>query len=140
MLKVIPYITYTYSIKKYNNMILKFTEFIKEELRISQINDKTLHVLKQNIKDRLIEYKTYILSNVTVVGGKAVFKDFDTIETNIILRELNNEFTPEFIKELKIEELLNKIQSFYSEKDRYIKKKIRKTFRKYFEYLETIKK
>ena len=121
-------------------MILKFTEFIKEELRISQINDKTLHVLKQNIKDRLIEYKTYILSNVTVVGGKAIFKDFDTIETNIILRELNNEFTPEFIKELKIEELLNKIQSFYSEKDRYIKNKIRKTFRKYFEYLEIIKK
>jgi len=119
-------------------MILKFNQFIKEELKISQINDKTLHILKQNIKDRLIEYKTYLLSNIEVIDNKVLYKEFDRLEKRVIIRELNNEFTPEFIEELKLENLLNDLEKIYLEKDRFIKKKIRNSFRDYFQYLENI--
>jgi len=121
-------------------MILKFNQFIKEELKISQINDKTLHVLKQNIKDRLTEYKTYLLSNISVEDDNVIYKDFDQVEVKTILRELNNEFTPDFILELELENLLNKISDLYKQKDRYIKKNIRETFRQYFKYLNNVKK
>ena len=140
MLKVIQYMTFMFSIKRYNQMILKFNQFIKEELTISSINDKTLHVLKQNIKDRLTEYKTYLLSNISVEDDNVIYKDFDQVEVKTILRELNNEFTTEFISELEIENLLNKISDLYKQKDRYIKKNIRETFRQYFKYLNNIKK
>lgn len=121
-------------------MIFNFKQFIKEELKISQINDETLSVLKQNIKDRLFEYKTYLLSNINVKNKHVTYKDFDRIEKRTIIRELNNEFTPEFIQELKLEDFIDKIEKIYSEKDRFIKKQIREAFREYFQYLETVQK
>jgi Mg/Co/Ni transporter MgtE len=121
-------------------MIFNFKQFIKEELKISQINDKTLNVLKQNIKDRLFEYKTYLLSNISLENDKIIYKYFDRIEKRTIIRELNNEFTSEFIEDLKLEEFIEKLEKIYSEKDRFIKKQIRKAFREYFEYLETVQK
>jgi RecG-like helicase len=121
-------------------MIFNFKQFIKEELKISQINDKTLNVLKQNIKDRLFEYKTYLLSNIDVQDDKVIYKDFDRVEKRTIIRELNNEFTQEFIQELKLEDFIEKIEKIYSNKDRFIKKQIRKAFREYFQFLETVQK
>jgi Mg/Co/Ni transporter MgtE len=118
-------------------MIFNFKQFIKEELKISQINDKTLNVLKQNIKDKLIEYKTYLLSNVSLENDKIIYKEFDKIEKRTIIRELNNEFTPEFIKDLKLEEFIEKLEKIYLEKNKSIKKQIRKAFTEYFQYLET---
>jgi Mg/Co/Ni transporter MgtE len=122
-------------------MILKFLQFIKEELKISQINDKTLDVLKQNIKDKLIEYKTYLLSNIEVTDGQVVYKDFDRIEKRTIIRELNNEFTKEFIEDLKLDEFIENLDIIYSDrKNITIKKKIRKLFREYFQYLDGVEK
>jgi signal recognition particle GTPase len=119
-------------------MILNFDRFIKEELRISQTDNKTLNVLKQNIKDRLLEYKTYLLSNIEVINNEVIYKTFDELEKRTIIRELNNEFTKELIEELNIEVLIDDLESIYSKRERYIKKKIRNKFKEYFQYLESV--
>jgi signal recognition particle GTPase len=119
-------------------MILNFDRFIKEELRISQTDNKTLSVLKQNIKDRLLEYKTYLLSNIEVINNEVIYKTFDELEKRTIMRELNNEFTKELIEELNIEGLIDDLESIYSKREIYIKKKIRNKFKEYFQYLESV--
>lgn len=121
-------------------MIFKFNQFIKEELRISTLDNKTLDVLKQNLKETLIEYKTYLLSNIEIKDGKVIFKDFDRVEERTIISQLNNEFTKELIEELKVEELIEKVGDLYRSKNPLIKKQIRKDFTKYFKYLETVQK
>jgi hypothetical protein len=121
-------------------MILKFNQFIKEELTLSSLNNRTLSVLKQNIKDRLIEYKTYLLLNIEIIDDKVIYKEFDRLEKRVIIRELNNEFTQEFVKYLKLEDFLDKLENIYSEKDRNIKIQIIKHFADYFSFLERIKK
>lgn len=119
-------------------MLLKYKQFIKEELKISKIDNKTLDVLIGNVKYRLLEYKNYLLSNIEILDNKVFYKEFDRLEKRIIIRELNNEFTKEFIDDIKLENLLNNLENIYDEKDISIKSKIRKLFREYFQYLENI--
>lgn len=122
-------------------MIVKFSHFIKEELKVSQINNRTLLVLKQNIKDKLIEYKTYLLTNIEVVNNMTIYRDFDRIDKRIIIRELRNEFTQEFIEELKLDKFIENLDIIYSDRnDIMIKKKIRNLFREYFLYLNSVEK
>lgn len=121
-------------------MILKFLQFIKEELKISQINDKTLDVFKQNIKDKLVEYKTYLLFNIEVTDGQVIYKDFDRIEKRTMIRELTNEFTQELFEELELDQFIENLDTLYSDKKNImIKKKIRNLFREYFEYLDSVR-
>jgi hypothetical protein len=119
-------------------MIFTFSQFLKEELKVSQINSATLSVLKQNIKDRLIEYKKYLLNNIIIRNNKAIYRNFEKIEKRIIIRELENEFTKEFIEELKLNDFLDKLDVVYANKNRNVKNEIRKLFENYFKFLEKI--
>jgi Mg/Co/Ni transporter MgtE len=118
-------------------MIFKFKQFIKESLNL---DEQTLKTIKGNLKYILKEYKEYMLSNIKIENEKVVYKDFDNIEYNVIMRELNNEFTKEVIKELKTEELISKIKKLYSDREITIKKEIRKAFNEYFNHLENFQK
>lgn len=119
-------------------MIFNFKQFIKESLR--NLDEETLKTIKENLKYILKEYKEYMLSNIVIEEDNVIYKDFNNIEYNVIMRELNNEFTKELIEELKTEELINKVRKLYSNKEKTIKKEIRKAFREYFQFLETVQK
>jgi polyphosphate kinase 2 len=108
----------------------KFLDFIKEELRIDKMDPENIEQIKRNILIRLEEYKSSILDNIVYnfQTNKVEYKSFEKIEVDIIMRELNNEFTPEVIQDLNIDTLLRKINQLMELKRRDTKRNIRKQF------------
>ena len=108
----------------------KFLDFIKEELRIDKMDPENIEQIKRNILTRLGEYKSSILDNIVYnfQTNKVEYKSFEKIEVDIIMRELNNEFTPEVVQDLNIDTLLRKINQLMELKRRDTKKNIRKQF------------
>ena len=92
-------------------MIFNFNKFISEELKIDKMDDATLEDTKSQLMFRLSEYRVYILANINynMLTNKIEYKNFDRIDIKVIMRELTNEYTAEFIEELKIEAFLRKI-------------------------------
>ena len=107
---------------------------IFEEIKISELDQNSLTEIKRNFKFRLGEYKTYILSNIVVdePSGEVILKNFESIDIKVILRELNNEFTPEVVEELNVESFLRKLNQILELKKRNIKRKIREAFDEYY--------
>lgn len=119
-------------------MIIKFKNFINEEVKIEKMDDKTIDSLKRNLMFRLGEYRTYILSNIeyNLLTNKIEYKNFDRIEIKVILRELSNEFTQDVIEELNIETFLRKINQILDLRKRNTKKKVREAFDSYYKGIE----
>ena len=126
---------YMYLIKKDNMRVYKFNEFITERLKQDSIDSNTLKVLKQNLLIHLKEYKEYVLRNIFIKDNQVYFENFERIEVRIILRELHNEFTKEFIDDYKIKELLEYIDDLMKNSDLKIKTNIREKFYFYFDIL-----
>lgn len=126
---------YMYLIKKDNMKVYKFNEFITERLKQDSIDSNTLKVLKQNLLIHLKEYKEYVLRNIFIKDNQVYFENFERIEVRIILRELHNEFTKEFIDDYKIKELLEYIDDLMKNPDLKIKTNIREKFYFYFDIL-----
>lgn len=119
-------------------MIFNFSKFIKEELKIEEMDSETLEQVKRNLKFRLDEYRTYILKNIhyNLKTNKIEFKEFEQVDTKIILRELNNEFGEDMIKELNIFTLLRQINQILKLKKRNTKKRVREFFDSYYKNLD----
>jgi len=126
---------YMYLIKKDNMKVYKFNEFITERLKQDSMDPNTLKVLKQNLLIHLKEYKEYVLRNIFIKDNQVYFENFERIEVRIILRELHNEFTKEFIESYKIKELLEYIDDLMKNPDLKIKTNIREKFYFYFDIL-----
>ena len=118
-------------------MLYKFKSFLKEELRISEMDGSSLSTLKVNLMDRLVEYRTYILSSIiyNFDTNKIEYKDLDSIDTKVIIRELSNEFTEEVVQEINIESFLRKLNQILELRKRNTKRKIRESFDDYFKSL-----
>jgi hypothetical protein len=121
-------------------MILKFNNYIKEELNIEKMDNETLKTLKKNFIYRITEYKTYILSNISVDRGKkeVEYKNFNSVDLNVILRELNNEFSKELIKKVDVDKLISGINKIMNTKNINVKRDIRKLFEDYFKKINDI--
>ena len=126
---------YMYLIKKDNMKVYKFNEFITERLKQDSMDPNTLKVLNQNLLIHLKEYKEYVLRNIFIKDNQVYFENFERIEVRIILRELHNEFTKEFIESYKIKELLEYIDDLMKNPDLKIKTNIREKFYFYFDIL-----
>jgi polyphosphate kinase 2 len=116
-------------------MIHKFINFLNEEIRIGKIDLESLNKMKENLVDRLDEYKEYVLSNIKydIRTNKVIYDEgFDNINISIILRELRNEFTPELIEDLNLESFLRKIYQIIDLRKRNTKKQIRSEFIEYY--------
>ena len=116
----------------------KFSQFINEELKIDKTDEPTLNTLKKNLMFRLGEYRTYILSNIeyNLTTNKVEYKNFDKIDIPVIVRELSNEFTDEFIKDINIDTLLRKLNQIIELRRRNTKKKVREAFDEYYKTIE----
>lgn len=118
--------------------MLKYLKSIKEELRISDVDDKTLESMKSNLLFRLNEYKDSILSNIeyNFQTNKVEYKNFDTIDMKSMIRELNNELTEEFVEDLNLSAFLRKINQLMILKKRNTKRKVRKAFEEYYKSVD----
>ncbi len=119
-------------------MLRKFTEFIREEFRIEEMDEESVKALKHNILFRLGEYRIAILSNINYnfETNKVEYKDFDSVDIRVMMRELSNEFTEEVIQELNVESFLRKINQILELRKRNTKRKIRESFDDYFKSIE----
>ena len=113
-------------------------EKIVEEIWIEDMDEKSLKTLKQNIIFRLGEYRTYILSNIiyNFETNKVEYREFDSIDIKVIIRELVNEFTEEVVTELNIESFLRKLNQILELKKRNTKRKVRESFDDYYKSIE----
>lgn len=118
--------------------MLKYLKSIREELRISEIDEKTLDSMKSNLLFRLGEYRESILSNINynLLTNKVEYKNFDTIDINSMMRELNNELTEDFVTDLNVEAFLRKLNQIMILKKRNTKRNIRRSFDEYYQSIE----
>ena len=119
-------------------MLEKFNNFLKEEIWIEDMDKASVEVLKKNLQFRLDEYRTFILSNIiyNFDTNKVEFKDFQSIDIKVIMRELTNEFTEEVVQELNIETFLRKLNQILELKKRNTKRKVREAFDDYYKSIE----
>ena len=119
-------------------MIFNFNKFLNEEVKIDKMDDATLEDMKNQLMYRLSEYRVYILANINynMLTNKIEYKDFDRIDMKVIMRELTNEYTAEFIEELNIEAFLRKVNQILDLKKRNTKKKVREAFDEYYQTIE----
>jgi polyphosphate kinase 2 len=85
---------------------------------------------------------TWIHQDISFLGNNfnwvdKYYHNFDKIDIPVILRELNNEFTEEFVKELNIEPFLRKLNQILELRKRNTKKKIREEFDSYYQTIES---
>jgi polyphosphate kinase 2 len=110
--------------------IQKFIQFLSEEVRIDKMDPQSIELIKKNLIQRLNEYKISILDNIfyNFSTNKIEYKDYSNIDIDVIMKDLNNEFTPEVIQDLNIDTLLRKINQLMELQRRDTKKNIRKQF------------
>ena len=119
-------------------MLKKFSNFLKEELRIEDMDKESVNTLKNNLLFRLNEYRTFILSNINYnfETNKVEYKDFDHIDIKVMIRELSNEFTQEVVEELNLDAFLRKLNQILELKKRNTKRKVRESFDDYYKSIE----
>ncbi len=119
--------------------LMKFIDFLKEELRIDKMDAASVDTIKRNLLERLSEYKRSILDNIVydLRTNTVSYKSFEDIDIKVMMRELNNEFTPEVIQDLNIETLLRKISQLMALKRRDTKKNIRRQFEDFARTLDS---
>jgi polyphosphate kinase 2 len=119
--------------------LMKFITFIGEELRIDKMDPQSVDAVKRNLLARLEEYKRSILDNIVydLSTNTVSYKNFENIDIKVMMRELENEFTPEAVQDLNIETLLRKISQLMELKRRDTKKNIRKQFEDFAKTLDS---
>lgn len=116
--------------------ILKYKQF--NEIKIEDLEPINLQTLKFNLLNRLKEYRTYILENIYIEDNKVKYKNFQNIDIESIINQLNAEFTKEFIDQLNILSFLRRIKSIMIMKRLTIKKDIRTAFTEYQNILDRL--
>jgi hypothetical protein len=121
-------------------MILKFNQFILEELRVSDLDDKTLEVLKGNLTNKLYDWRDSIIDNIKIENNKPVYIgfQFDKIDKGVMMRELENEFTKELVSDFRVAQLLNDIELEMDKKSPNVRRAIKSLFNEYILKLKTI--
>ena len=64
------------------------------------------------------------------------YKNFDKIDIRVIMRELTNEYTLEFIQELNVEAFLRKLNQILELRKRNTKRKVRESFDEYYQTID----
>jgi polyphosphate kinase 2 len=118
--------------------MLKYLKNINEELRVDDIDEKNLKSMKDNFMYRLGEYRVAILSNINynTQTNKIEYLNFNNVDINVMIRELSNEFTKEFVEDLNVEAFLRKINQIMELKKRNTKRKVRESFDEYYKSIE----
>lgn len=119
-------------------MILNFNTFINEKLKLDKLDSKSLFKIKDNLVERLNEYKEFILSSIKydMESREVKYVNFENIDIPTMMRELKNEFGEEMVDELNIETFLRKIYQIIDLRKKSTKKNVRDQFIEFFMSLD----
>lgn len=116
---------------------MKYLKYINE-LKISQLNSRTIEMMKENLIYKLEEYKNALMINIKDEDGKIKYENFDRLNTRIIERELNNFLDKDFIEEVKVVRFIKTINMILDSKNKTVKKEVVKLFKEYYKFIDNI--
>lgn len=111
-----------------------FNTFLNEELEF-ELPVEELQDIENQFVMRLNTYRDFILENISTEKGEVIYKDFDNIDIEMILSELEKEFTKEIVIFFNTETFLRKIHQLLDLKGKRTKKMISAEFEIYYESL-----
>lgn len=97
---------------------------------------KDLKEIKKKIYKNLNTYRNYIVDNIKSKEGKLVYQDFDNINVDMILGELNKSFGKDIVSFFNIESFLRKIYQTLELKTKRTKEKIESSFNLYYNSID----
>ena len=97
---------------------------------------KDLKEIKKKIYKNLNTYRNYIVDNIKSKEGKLVYQDFDNINIDMILGELNKSFGKAIVSFFNIESFLRKIYQTLELKTKRTKEKIESSFNLYYNSID----
>lgn len=133
------FMTFTFLTKRFNIYhMLRYLKPINEELNITKISDDEFKKLVNKIIKNLEEYKIAILNNIeyNLKTNKVEYKEFQNIDINQILSQLNSDLGKDIVNQFNIESFLRKLSLILDLKKRNTKKKIKEEFKNYYFSLE----
>lgn len=116
---------------------MKHLKYINE-LKISQLNSRTIEMMKENLIYKLEEYKNALMINIKDEDGKIKYENFDRLNTRIIERELNNFLDKDFIEEVKVVRFIKTINMILDSKNKTVKKEVVKLFKEYYKFIDNM--
>ncbi len=113
---------------------MRYLKSINEELNISKLSDQEFDKLVKKVIDNLDQYKNSILNNIeyNLKTNKIEYKEFDNINIEQMLSQLNSDLGKDIVGQFNIETFLRKISQILDLKKRNTKKKIKEEFTKYY--------
>ena len=118
--------------------MLKFINFINEELNIGKLSKEEFSNLIDKVKKNLDEYRSSILDNIeyNIKTNKIEYKKFDNINISQILSQLNSELGKDVVDQFNIDSFIRKISQILDLKKRNTKRKVKEEFRDYYYSLD----
>ena len=119
-------------------MRLKLFNQLYEELNITKMSEMEFKTTIDKIKKILEEYKIGILENLeyNVKTNKVEYKDFENINVDDIISQLNTELGKEIVEQFNIPAFLRKVHQILDLKRRNTIRKIKEEFRNYYNSIE----
>jgi polyphosphate kinase 2 len=119
-------------------MRIKLFNQLHEELNVSKMSEQDFSETITKIKKFLEEYKNYILDNLeyNVKTNKVEYTDFQNINIEQILNQLNSDLGKEVVEQFNIETFFRKIYQILDLKRRNTIRKIKEEFRNYYFSIE----
>src|SRR5574343_568675 len=113
-------------------MINNFLKFINEEFSISKMTSDEANSSKEKLVKALDKYKDEILKGIKYNIKSQKIVSVEEVDTDKIIKELKNQFDPEFIDELNIDAFLRKVTQILELSRRNTKKLIKDEFIEYY--------
>ena len=110
-------------------------QLINEELEF-ELPIKKLKEIENKFILHLSEYKDYIINNIKKKDDEVIYTDFDNIDIQMILEELEKKFGKETVLFFNAETFLRKIYQILDLKSRRTKEGIEYEFMNYYQSLE----
>jgi polyphosphate kinase 2 len=131
--------TFIFLTKRFNiYCMLRYLKSINEELNITKLSDVEFDDLVLKVIKNLDQYKISILNNIdyNLKTNKIEYKDFQNINIEQILSQLNTDLGKDIVNQFNIEAFLRKIYLILDLKKRNTKKKVKEEFKNYYDSLE----
>jgi polyphosphate kinase 2 len=119
-------------------MRIKLFNQLHEELNITKMSELDFKTTIDKIKTILEEYKFGILENLqyNVKTNKVEYKDFENINVDDIISQLNTELGKEIVDQFNIGAFLRKVHQILDLKRRNTIRKIKEEFQNYYNSIE----
>ena len=119
-------------------MRIKLFNQVHEELNLTKMSEAEFKITIDKIKKILEEYKFGILDNLqyNVKTNKVEYKDFENINVEDIVDQLNTEIGKDIVDQFNIDTFLRKVNQILDLKRRNTIRKIKEEFENYYNSIE----